>query len=699
MPRFYLGRRFDQVLGAIGSGRGPRSRRGKAGRFLAVETLESRALLTSIVTSGGIGDSGTSGTSGATSAAIIASGVITSTPAAGDYNYTIALTNSSTSGSPIGTFWFAWAPGADYLATDPISIAAPSGWTATATNGGSGDGFGIEWVASSSSDDIQPGSSLNFSFTSADSPASIGGDSQYYSGVPVGTSSVYPGAAINDGGFPFVVTEPVSLTSIAVTPVYSSVPSGESDQFQAVGTFTNNTTQNLTSVVNWTTSASSVASISNSSGSQGLATGVGLGTSTISATIDGVTGSTGLTVSSPVLSSLAVTPVNPFVEIGDSEQFAVTGTFSDGSTQVLTTSVSWTSGITSVASISDTSGSQGVATGLAKGSSTISASLDGITGSALLTVTPILESIAVTPANPDVPKGETEEFTATGTFADGSTENLTNGVTWSSKNTATATISNAAGSVGFAPTLAMGTSTISATLEGVTGSTLLTVGPPALVSIFLTPASANILEGATDQFNASGIYTDGSTQNLTSLASWASASPSVAAISPAGLANGMTQGASTISASYQGITGSYPLAVDPPPVTLTNVATIVKRRKVAEIVLTFSSSLDADLAVDRSLYRLVSAGNGGSFNGKNAAAIKVGNVQYFAASAPDTVTLIPRTPFMLKKSVELTVKGLSPSGLQDSEGRFIDGNGNGQAGSNAVALLSKNGTIIETDAG
>ena len=204
----------------------------------------------------------------------------------------------------------------------------------------------------------------------------------------------------------------------------------------------------------------------------------------------------------------------------------------------------------------------------------------GVTGSTALTVTPHLDSIAITPANPSVPKGETEQFTATGTFADNSTANITNQVTWASANTATATISNAAGSIGFAPAVATGTSSISATFEGVTGSTLMTVGPPVLVSLWVTPASPNALENTTDQFSASGIYSDGSTQNLTSLVTWASATPGVATISPAGVANGIIAGTSSISATYQGLTSSNTLAVDPPPVTLTNVVPIIKRHKV-----------------------------------------------------------------------------------------------------------------------
>ena len=98
---------------------------------------------------------------------------------------------------------------------------------------------------------------------------------------------------------------------------------------------------------------------------------------------------------------------------------------------------------------------------------------------------------------------------------------------------------------------------------------------------------------------------------------------------------------------------------------------------------------------DTGLYRLVIAGNQGSFTARNATVVKVSKAKYFAASSPDTVTLIPRTPFMVRKPVELTINGSSPSGLEDAEGRLIDGNQDGQPGGNAVAVLGKNGVTIE----
>src|SRR5262249_29171963 len=147
--------------------------------------------------------------------------------------------------------------------------------------------------------------------------------------------------------------------------------------------------------------------------------------------------------------------------------------------------------------------------------------------SAVLTVTPaVLESIAVTPANPSVPKGETEQFTATGNYSDNSTQNLTNQVTWASGTTAVATISNAAGSQGLPTALATGTSTISATFSGLPGSTLLTVSPAALVSIAVAPSAPSVPKGKTQQFTATGTFSDNSTQDLTSQVTWASATAS-----------------------------------------------------------------------------------------------------------------------------------------------------------------------------
>src|SRR5262245_11827339 len=109
--------------------------------------------------------------------------------------------------------------------------------------------------------------------------------------------------------------------------------------------------------------------------------------------------------------------------------------------------------------------------------------------------TPTLTSIAVTPANPTVTVGGTQQFTATGTYSDSSTQSLTSQVAWVSSNTGVASV-NAGG---FATAVATGTTTISATLNSVSGSTGLTVaaGPLTITTTALPAAAVNQAYSAT----------------------------------------------------------------------------------------------------------------------------------------------------------------------------------------------------------
>ncbi len=88
------------------------------------------------------------------------------------------------------------------------------------------------------------------------------------------------------------------------------------------------------------------------------------------------------TTALPTLSSIAVTPVNRTISTGTTQQFTASGTYSDGSTQDLSAQATWVSSSTGVATI----GSSGLATAVNPGSTTISATLGGITGSTTLTV-------------------------------------------------------------------------------------------------------------------------------------------------------------------------------------------------------------------------------------------------------------------------------------------------------------------------
>src|SRR5581483_1975595 len=171
-----------------------------------------------------------------------------------------------------------------------------------------------------------------------------------------------------------------------------------------------------------------------------------------------------------------------------------------------------------------------------------------------LTVTAAtLATLQVSPANPSVPLGATQAFKATGVYTDNTTQDLTATVTWQSDAPSVASISNAAPNNGLASTLAVGTAHVSAMLGSVTSDpVVLTVTSAALVSIEIDPAAPTIARGLTQQFTATGLYTDNSTQDLTASVTWSSSKASVATISnasgSAGLATSHAVGSTTIGA-------------------------------------------------------------------------------------------------------------------------------------------------------
>ena len=81
-------------------------------------------------------------------------------------------------------------------------------------------------------------------------------------------------------------------------------------------------------------------------------------------------------------------------------------------------------------------------------------------------------------------------------------------------------------------------------------------GPREPTSIVVTPATTSILARATQQFTATGTYSDGSRRDITSLVTWISSDTRVATINAAGLASALSAGTTSISAVLAAVTGS-----------------------------------------------------------------------------------------------------------------------------------------------
>jgi hypothetical protein len=364
-----------------------------------------------------------------------------------------------------------------------------------------------------------------------------------------------------------------TLTAIQLSPDSPTIAAGTSLQLTATGIFSDATLQDLTAQAAWSSSSASTATVS-----AGAVAAVSSGNSTISASLGGVSGSTALTVTNATLTGIEISPLTPQIAIGTSAAFSAAGLFSDGSVQDVTGQASWSASDSSVAALSGSS-----ATGLAAGTATISASLGGLTDSTLLTVTSAtLASISVAAPSPSLPFGTDEQLSATGHFSDGTTQDLSAQVLWSSDDSTIATVSNAPGSVGLLLAIAPGTMHASAALLGVSGSAAITVSAATLSSIAVTPAASMLPMRYWTHFSATGTFSDGTTLPLTSQAVWSSSDTTVATVSnaarTAGVVSGQSAGAVTIAAQFKGVTGSTALtvfsgkptsiAISPDPITV-----------------------------------------------------------------------------------------------------------------------------------
>lgn len=262
------------------------------------------------------------------------------------------------------------------------------------------------------------------------------------------------------------------LTQITITPSNPEVLKGATVQLAATGTFDDGKAHALDGPISWQTSKPGVATID----LQGIVTGAGVGAAQVSATCQGITGTTTVKVDAPALLGITVTPNPTSLPAGESEQLSAVGNFSDGSTQNLTQSVNWSSS-TAVASVN----SGGTVVAQSVGTTTIGATSGSVTGSASLTVTPaVVTAINVLPATSSmIPEG-TRQLQAMGTMSDGSTQDMTRTLAWSSTQPGIARVSSG----GLVSALQVGTATILAQSSDLTGSAAITVTPVLALTYF-----------------------------------------------------------------------------------------------------------------------------------------------------------------------------------------------------------------------
>lgn len=172
-----------------------------------------------------------------------------------------------------------------------------------------------------------------------------------------------------------------TITGLDLAPAAVSVAVHGTQQLTATATWSDGATENVSASAGWVSSATTTASVTNG----GLVTGQGVGLAQIVATYGGKSAARDVTVTAPevTLTSIAIAPATAAVEIGRTLQLTVTGTYSDSSTGDLTAEASFVSGVTSVATVTSPGG---LVTGVAAGTTTLTATARGKTAARAVTV-------------------------------------------------------------------------------------------------------------------------------------------------------------------------------------------------------------------------------------------------------------------------------------------------------------------------
>ena len=408
---------------------------------------------------------------------------------------------------------------------------------------------------------------VEFTWTSSDDGVATVDQSGLALGVGAGEVSITVTADDISGTAMLTVTEPPPpppmVASVSVTPPTASIEEGQTQQFEAIAA-----TEDGMAIPDveftWTSSDDNVATVS----SMGLATGVIAGEVMITATVGEVSDSAMLTVTEPlpppppVVATVMVSPMEASIEEGQMQQFEAMAATADGLV-VPGVEFTWMSSDDGVAMVDQS----GLAMGISAGEVTITATTDGISGHAMLTVTepppppPMAASVSITPPTASIEEGDSQQFIAIATTEDGML--IPNApISWESSDESVATIS----STGLSTGVAAGEVTITATTDGISGMAMLTVTepPPVLARIDVSPSMVSIEEGGTLQFTAIALTSDNQEIPGVNFA-WSSSNTNVATVDASGLATSVNAGTAMIRAVAEGISGTGSLTVTAPP--------------------------------------------------------------------------------------------------------------------------------------
>ncbi|ABS27525.1 Ig-like domain-containing protein [Anaeromyxobacter sp. Fw109-5] len=353
-----------------------------------------------------------------------------------------------------------------------------------------------------------------------------------------------------------------TLVSIAVTPATAVTVPGATVKLTATGAYDDGGTRDVTAEASWSSLNGAVAQVS-----AGVVTGVTAGTATVSAAIGAVQGTALVTVDTPTFVSVRVDPPSATISTGQSLPIRCLGTTDRGLEIDVTAAAVWTSVDPLVATVA-----RGVVSGVKVGGTDVRATYAGLSSQAHVTVeaASLASLLLGAPPTLTLAAGDWLDVHAFAVYTDGSLRDVTLLAEWSSSAPPVAEVSSVAESAGRILTLAPGASTIGASFGGKAASTELTVLADSVIFLLVEPVPSPLPVGGAHRLRATALHADGTSADVTGLATWSSDSTTVAVDAASGVATLVAGGVATVTASYGGavgrgavtVTGDAPTALE-----------------------------------------------------------------------------------------------------------------------------------------
>ncbi len=368
-------------------------------------------------------------------------------------------------------------------------------------------------------------------------------------GVAPGSAYVVAIAGATKQDSAALTVVPVPVATVAVAPPTTTLLLGTTLQLAA--TPRDSAGDSLSGrAVSWASSDTAIAPVD----ARGVVTARATGSATITASVEGKSGSATITVVPVPVASVTVTPPSATLLVGTTLQLAATPKDSAGGTLSGRT-LSWASGDTTVASVD----AKGLVTARAPGSTAVTASVEGKSGTMTLTVVPVpVASITVAPTSAAIFVGASRQFTATPKDSTGAPL-AGRTVTWSSGNSTVASVS----ATGLVTGAGAGSTSITASSGGKSATANVTVALVPVASVSVSPPSDSVAVGHSVQLVATTKDSAGNVLTGRSV-TWTSANAGVAAVIGTGSVAGVTRGVTSISAASEGKTGNAAMTVTRP---------------------------------------------------------------------------------------------------------------------------------------